>query len=377
MRPIQLSVDLDAIEHNLNVVRGICGNATNIVSCIKANAYGHGIIPVAKQLQRITDMFGVASLDEALQLRQQGISTPCLLLEGCFDEQEWQQSIQQGCIPVIHSMQQWQWLKSNRAQYLENNLPIWIKIDTGMHRLGFVADDRQALLTEIQQHQQHHTQQQWVLMSHFSSAEIADSDITQQQWAELQQFSEQLTQRSICHQISAANSAAIMSHPYALAEWVRPGYMLYGGNHLHAQNPFSQQLKTASRLTSSIISVKQIKAGSYVGYNQCWQAQKDSCIAVIAAGYGDGYPRNSSNGTPVWIEKYAAEAPVVGRVSMDMITIDISHLPPLYPGDTVELWGPNLSIDKVAKANFMSGYELMTRLPQRLTDQTIYQDINK
>jgi alanine racemase len=349
-RPATISVDIGAIRHNFSIARRAAPDA-RVVACIKANAYGHGMREVAKALPD-ADMFGVASIDEALALRESIPERPILLLEGSFERSEIEDIEWHAFETVIHSHEQ---LSQFLAAQLSRPVSVWLKIDTGMHRLGFDMPDVADAFRKLQASP---NCAQIRLMTHFACAEELDNPFTRQQIDCFNTAAKDLDAAS-----SLSNSAAILAWPDAHREWIRPGFMLYGNSPFSQPHDLADQLRSAMTFSTRIISVRSIKAGEGVGYNHFWRAPRDSVIAVAAAGYGDGYPRNTANGCPVLVN--GVEAKTVGHVAMDLLTIDVTDLAAVSVGDPVELWGPNLSVNRVAAHSGYSPYELLTRLPRR------------
>lgn len=349
-RPTRIDIRLSHLEHNLTVAKQ-CAPTSQIVSCIKADAYGHGAELVAKHLDGKTDLFGVACLDEAVALDHLKLQTPFLLMEGCFDRSEYEEAVARGYEVVLHRDDQLEWALTHRAP----DLRLWIKLETGMHRLGFPAHRASEIYRKLSAH---YPSERLVLMSHFASAEEPETTTTD---AQLSAF-EQAAQGLIC-QRSLANSAAILARPDAHHDLVRPGFMLYGNSPFAGESPADRRLKPVMHFSSRVMALHQLNPGEGVGYNLRWRAERPSRIAVVAAGYGDGYPRSARDGTPVLVS--GQRAALVGTVSMDMLTLDVTDLPNICVGDPVELWGDNLAATEVAKFNSMSAYELFTRIPPR------------
>ena len=356
-RPARISIDTDALRLNLEQVNRCAPNA-KVVACVKANAYGHGAVAVAKALDNKVDLFGVACLQEAQELEAAGVRKRCLLLEGCFDEHEWLEAARLGCAAVIHSTTQ---LEQFLHSKVEPAMSVWLKIDTGMHRLGVDLREVSNCLDKLRSCSHCMDIQ---LMSHFACAEEKFSADTAEQ---LQRFSDISQPHSLPR--SLANSAAILALPESHLDWVRPGFMLYGNSPFENESPQDRQLLAAMQFESEIIATRTIAAGEGVGYNKTWRAERETRIAVVAAGYGDGYPRTARNGTPILVD--GAQAPLIGTVSMDLLTIDVSHLPAATIGSKVELWGKNLAASTVASFSDMSPYELFTRIPPRVRREYI------
>lgn len=353
-RPAKAFINLRALRHNLKQVKKLAPNS-KILAVIKANGYGHGIERVAEQFTA-ADGFGVASMDDALRLRQKGLLHPILLLEGVFSETELKLVAQNRLDIVVHSQHQVEWLLNTHFEQSQN---IWLKIDTGMHRLGFHPDSVSMVLEQLKNSKSPFN---ITLMSHFASADVASeagTTTTLKQFKCFQMFMDEKFPASL------ANSAALVRYPETQLDWVRPGIMLYGAG-LCAQSLHRYNLQPVMRLESSIQALHWISKGESVGYGQRWTADKDSFIAVVAIGYGDGYPRHAKNGTPVVI--HGQRVPLVGTVSMDMITVDVTKIADQVAiNDRVILWGnEKLSVDEVAKHSDTIGYELLCGVTQRV-----------
>jgi alanine racemase len=355
-RPIQALINLSALQHNLTQTKALVGTA-RVWAVIKANGYGHGLLRVAKALNQ-ADGFAVASVEEAILLRQAGFLHPILLLEGLFDQSELQVVLQHRLDLVVHSQYQVDWLL---AHSIKEPLHLWLKLDTGMHRLGFNDEGLHQALFRLK----HHAPQfKCHLMSHLACAED-EHPLNHQQYQRLL-----AANQAYQFKLSLANSAAIQLAPSMHLNWVRPGIMLYGAGIV------SQHLKRfipVMSLVSRVIAIKWIATGEGVGYGQIWRAEQPTCLAVVAVGYGDGYPRHAKNGTPVMINNL--RVPLVGRVSMDMITVDITHyVNEIKLNDPVELWGERLSVDEVAQHANTIGYELLCGITQRVKIKELISD---
>lgn len=338
------TISLAAIKHNLSVVRRYAPNS-RIFAILKANAYGHGLVPVARALDQ-ADAFAVARIDEGVELRQH-TGKDIIVLSGCSGAINLQLCAQNRLQPVIHNLGDWQLLK----QYLPE-LAYWLKVDTGMHRLGLSAQEFQTILASDDQ-------LCLGVISHLSDAEQLDCDQTAKQ---IQQF-EQLLQSASTLPASLANSAGILYHPNAHFDWVRPGIMMYGLSPKNDDSETATQLQAAMSLQAKVVAIHEIAAGESVGYNGRWQAAKNSRIATIAIGYADGYPRHAKDGTPVWIN--GKTYPLAGKVSMDLITVDVTG-GAVSVGDVAELWGQNLSANTVAEWADTISYQLLTGVSQRV-----------
>lgn len=348
-RPAKAYIYLPALRHNLQVVKRLAPHS-KILAVLKANGYGHGVTRVAHQFSA-ADGFGVASIDEAIVLRQKGFLHRILLLEGVFSSAEMPLVYQHRLDLVIHAWHQVDWLLGTLQA---TSLNIWIKVDTGMHRLGF---EPQEVARVVERLHAHNRLLQLHLISHFASADESAA-FTQMQ---LESFSS--LSQPYDFPKSIANSAALQSFPQAHFDWVRPGIMLYGAGGCEA---CETNLQPAMKLVSEITALKWVKQGEYVGYGNSWQAGRDTYVGIVAIGYGDGYPRHAPSGTPVLIR--GERMPLIGRVSMDMICVDLTDLADkVQIGDEAILWGtPDLSVDEIAQCAGTIGYELLCGVTQRV-----------
>lgn len=351
-RPSQARLDLAALRHNMRHARSLAPYS-KVMAVVKANAYGHGAVTIATALEPLADALAVACIDEALELRAAGITAPILLLEGIFEESELAIAASENFWLCIDN--EWQ-IDCLERQKLQQTVQVWLKVDTGMHRLGIaprLADHAYNRLKNST-----NVAADIVLCTHFASADQLESAQTQQQ---IDCFN------GVCETLpgarSAANSAGLLSWPGSHFDWVRPGYMLYGNSPLSGPHDNTRALQPVMTLTSAIISIRDVKVGDSVGYGATWTASKPSRIATVTIGYGDGYPRLARNGTPVLVNGQRAH--LAGRVSMDMITIDVTGLSEVGLGDEVTLWGKGLPIAEVAEYAGTIGYELTTRMPAR------------
>lgn len=350
-RPATATISLSAILDNYCTAKRL-GNGANTVMVIKANAYGHGAREIATFMDHHVDMFGVASIDEAEELRQAGVISPILLMEGCFDEQEWLQAQSLKADVVIHNDEQ---LQQFLSLLLHRPMSVWLKVDTGMHRLGFSVSQAGSIIAALAHHS---NVKELVVMTHLADADSLDSKMTQQQLALFTQLTESLGVAT-----SVANSAGLLFWKSARSDWNRPGLMLYGVPLADSQD-MPVVLEPAMVLSSKVIAIRDINVGDAVGYNCRWQANRPSVIATVAIGYGDGYPRNAVDGTPVLVKGQLA--PLVGRVSMDMITVDVTEIDNVAVGDPVELWGQQLPVSRVAEYCDSNSYEMLTRVAARV-----------
>lgn len=356
MRQATIYIDSEALQYNLNRVKQLAPHS-QIVSMVKANAYGHGVQDCLAALNA-TDAFGVACLEEALAIRRLGYTQPITLIEGVFTEDEMEDVIQQKLECVVHRHEQVEWLIQNKEAYNALGLKVWVKLNSGMNRLGFKSNEIIAVI-----HQLKSLNFNCVLTMHFANAD-ADHPLNEQQ---IQQF---LDVKNACEPIlaSCCNSAAIYKYPNLHFDYVRPGIMLYGATPFADKDVNELDLKPVMSFEAEIIALNQIQAGESVGYGSTFTATNSMQIAIVSIGYGDGYPRAYVKPNYVAIDKQLT--PVIGRVSMDMIAIDTTNLQ-VKVGTKVELWGKTRLVDDVANANGTIGYELLCRLSNRPQRQRI------
>jgi alanine racemase len=345
-------IDTAALRHNLSRVRQLAPDC-RVIAVIKANAYGHGLVAAAGALAG-ADAFAVARIEEAVALRESGCRARIVLLEGFRDAEELDAAARYGFEPFVHQDFQ---VAALEAFVGPQAVRVWLKIDTGMHRLGFAPADARAVAARLAACRM--VAQPAALATHLAEAESTEREVTR---AQLEAFA--AATAGLPGERSIANSAGLISWPAARADWVRPGIMLYG------ISPFAdrtgEQLGLAPVMTfeTGIIALKEVAEGERVGYGGTWAAPRASRIAVAAVGYGDGYPRSACSGTPVTVG--GRPALVVGRPSMDMLTIDVTGLPGVAVGDRVELWGPALPVERVAAAAGTIAYELTCRVGRRV-----------
>jgi alanine racemase len=351
-RPAIAHIRLDAFRHNYRVAKQQGGFALAVV---KANAYGHGAIQCARAIANEADGFAVACLEEALELRQAGIQNPILLLEGFFEEKELAEIVANDLWIVVHA--EWQ-VMHLLANQLAKPLQIWLKLDSGMHRLGLSP---MQYIQAFRQLNQHKNVAKIVQMTHFANADNLDSTHTISQLALFEQNLQMLA-GDVEQDISLANSAAILGWSQIFAQhkkhWSRPGIMLYGAHPLDMYfdaDSQNQVLQPVMQLTAQIISVQHINQGDSIGYGSIFTAARNTIVGVVACGYADGYPRSAIN-TPVAVDGNMTTT--IGRVSMDMLMVDLTDIPSAGVGSLVELWGDQVSANAVAKAAGSIAYEL-------------------
>jgi len=351
------TVNLLAVQHNLARVRALAPKS-KIMAVIKANAYGHGLLRISEALKDV-DAVAVARADEAIQLRNAGYANRIAVLEGFVCEQELNDLEKFNLDVIVHSRGQVDILE----KYVGNNkISVWLKLDTGMNRLGFKADEFSDIYQRISSCC--NINQPVSLMTHFSSADDMESKVTETQ---IKDFNQAV--KTYLGEKSIANSAGIISWPDSLTNWVRPGIMLYGVSPFSDRQGIVLGLKPAMSLHSRLISVKTIESGDAVGYAGTWISKASTRLGVVAIGYGDGYPRSAKTGTPVLVN--GKRVPLVGRVSMDMITVDLSTQPKSKSGDSVTLWGDGLPVEEIARYSDTIPYTLLCGVTQRVKVETV------
>ncbi|MGH8114988.1 MAG: alanine racemase [Rhodanobacteraceae bacterium] len=345
-------INLSALRHNLKRARTLAPRA-RVMAMVKANAYGHGIAAVARALSE-ADAFGVASLEEALAIRRAGLAHPIVLLEGLFDATEIASAAHNGCELVVHDAHQLHLVETAPA---EAALRIWLKVDSGMHRLGFapsdVADAWQRLNAAPA------VRKPLRLMTHLACADEPQNPATRVQ---LKVFAEATA--GMQAERSVANSAALLAWPETHADWVRPGILLYGASPFAGRCGNDEGLTPVMTMGTELIAVKDVARGAAVGYGHIWTAPADTRIGIAAIGYGDGYPRHAANGTPVLVN--GERCALAGRVAMDMIAIDLGKNSRAKVGDPVVLWGQGLPVEEIAQAAGTIAYELLCGVTQRV-----------
>lgn len=364
-RPIEALISLANLRHNFTQARHLAPGV-EIMAVVKANAYGHGAVQVAGALCSFANAFGVASLEEAVELRDAGIANPIVLLSGVFGRVEMREVARYGLATVIHNTQQLQLLLDSE---LSQPINVWLKLDTGMHRLGFGPKGFHQAAGRLRSAQQ---VDKLTFISHLACADNPPATLNERQRKNFQRSLDELRVRTD-ERVSLANSAALLTRPDMHFDWVRPGVMLYGVNPLSADTFLSAEIELRSVMTlrSRVVALQTVPAGEGVGYSEAWRApgqfasaSPSSRIAVVAAGYGDGYPRHARNGCPVRVN--GKLACIVGRVSMDLLAVDISANPDVKVGDVVTLWGEGLPVETVAEHSETIAYELLTGVNQRV-----------
>jgi alanine racemase len=347
MRPARALIDLQALRNNYQLARESTG--AKALAVIKADAYGHGAVKVAQALQDQADGFAVACIEEALELRAAGIRAPVLLLEGFFEADELALIVEHDFWCVAHSP--WQVDAIERAA-LHKPITVWLKLDSGMHRVGLHPHEYQAAYQRLQASG---NVSKIVLMSHFARADELDSSRSEEQVAIFQ-----AARQGLNAEISLRNSPAVLGWPQIPSDWVRPGIMLYGASPFDQPQTLADRLQPVMSLESKIINVRELPAGEPVGYGGAFVTERPTRIGVVAMGYADGYPRQAPTGTPVWIDGQPSQ--LLGRVSMDMLCVDLTHLPRAGLGSDVELWGRNVPVGEVASRAGTIAYQILCNL---------------
>jgi len=351
-------INLDAVQHNLQRVRSYAPDA-KIMAVIKANGYGHGLLRIAEALQNV-DAFAVARVDEGVRLRKAGIKNRIAVLEGFTCAEELDELINYRLDAVVHSFAQLEILESRTEQ---GACAIWLKLDTGMNRLGFKPKEFNAVYQRLNRCSI--IRQPISLMTHLANADDKQDTTTLKQ---IRLFNDTLAMLppglGLLNDRSIANSAGILAWKEALTDWVRPGVMLYGISPFPDSTGEQLGLKPIMSLHSRLIAVKPIAKGDKVGYSGSWVCEKPTTLGVVAIGYGDGYPRYAKAGTPVLIN--GQRVPLIGRVSMDMITVDLATQPHALPGDPVTLWGDGLAVEEIALCADTIPYTLVCGVTQRV-----------
>jgi len=349
--PTKVHIDINALKHNFKRVRELAPKS-KIMVMVKANAYGHGITEVAQALCD-ADAFGVACVEEASVIRQIGLDNPIVLMSGFIDPNNLTEITKLNCEIVVHNIAQVEALEQIN---LSKPIKVWLKINTGMHRLGFAPKDVAGVHARLSNCKNVVAPPN--LMTHFADANDTKKITTSKQ---IKIFNE--TTKNLSGEKSLANSAAILSFPESHADWVRPGGLLYGVSPLLNDEGAKHNLIAVMTLRSKIIAIQQAKKGAAIGYGGVWQCPEDMSYAIVAIGYGDGYPRYAKSGTPVLVNGQVCA--LIGRVAMDMIAIDLRSHPQAKIGDEVILWGKGLPAEHVAEHADTITYELFCRVVRR------------
>jgi alanine racemase len=350
-RPARAGIDLPALRHNYQRARQAAPHS-RVMAIVKANAYGHGLVRVAQTLADC-DAFGVACVEDAIALREAGCNRRIVLLEGIFSADELDQVSIHALDTVIHHATQIAFLEQCR---LTRPLDVWVKVDTGMHRLGFDAAAVPAAVNRLRGIGNIATIR---FLTHFACADDVHNDYTRQQ---SERFG--LATERLAGERSLANSAAVLGWPEMHHDWVRPGIMLYGGSPLSRRSAGELGLQPVMTLGTRLIAINTHQKGAAVGYGGDWICPETMPVGVAAIGYGDGYPRHAPTGTPVLL--HGKRAALIGRVSMDMICIDLRTHPGVKVGDPVTLWGEGMPVDEIAERCGTISYELLCGVNRRV-----------
>lgn len=345
-------IDTSALRRNYRLACKLAGPA-RAMAVIKADGYGHGIREVARALAADAPKFAVACMEEALAVREAGIDHPVVLLQGMHSADDVAASVRHGFEVVVHSDYQLQWLEQARE------VPrLWLKVNTGMNRLGFAP----VALAEVMARVQARDAMQQVIgfVTHFACADDVNSGFTEEQ---TRVFSQAVVDWPALEK-SAGNSAAHFLPGQPLFDWSRPGIMLYGASPMLDQTGPELGLEPVMTLEAQLTAVRTVPAGESVGYGASWTADRDTRMGIVAIGYGDGYPRHAGTDTPAWVAGNRIR--LIGRVSMDMLAVDLTNAPGARAGDLVELWGGHVSVDEVARHAGTISYELLTGITARV-----------
>ena len=347
MRPARALIDLQALRHNYQLAREVTG--AKALAVIKADAYGHGAVRCAQALEDEADGFAVACIEEALELRDAGIRAPILLLEGFFSAQdELPLIVEHDLWCVVHSL--WQ-LEEILDSALARPINVWLKLDTGMHRVGLHPADFQTAYQRLLAS----PNVAKVVLSHFSRADELGCGRSEEQVAVFEAARAQLDA-----EVSLRNSPAVLGWPNVPSDWVRPGLMLYGSTPFEEAQALAERLQPVMTVESKVICVRELPAGEPVGYGARFITDRPMRIGVVAMGYADGYPRHAPTGTPVWVGGQRSQ--LLGRVSMDMLCIDLTDVPQAGLGSSVELWGKNILASEVAAHAETIPYQIFCNL---------------
>ncbi len=358
---IQATIDCGALAHNLAVAKRHAGGAKT-VAVIKANAYGHGLLPVAQALHE-ADVFGVTDVDEAEQLRSGGTDKPILILQGLIARSEIPRVAQGGFQLVVHRAEHLAWLEADLPQLkLTKPLTLWLKLDSGMGRLGLAPEEFPDACRKLQA-------QPWcaqvVLMTHFANASLPGASLNGAQLACFNTLHNGL--RHVPHATSVAASAALLALD-TKADWIRPGIMLYGSSPFAWSDAMRRRdafkLRTVMTLEARLIHVANHNTGDNIGYNSQFICPQPLRVGIVSCGYADGYPSNTPNGAPAAVGGRRTQT--LGRVSMDMLAIDLSAMPDAQTGDWAELWGTNVALDEVAAHTGILSYNLTCSVTARV-----------
>lgn len=352
MKAATAHINLEALAHNLQRIKQKAPQS-KVMAVVKANGYGHGLRHIAKHALG-ADAFGVARIEEALQLRACGVVKPILLLEGFYSPNDLPVLVTNNIQTVVHCYEQ---LEALEQADLETPVVVWLKVDSGMHRLGVREEQYQEFVERL--HHCNNVAKPLRYMSHFGCADELDNPMTKQQIERFMSLTEGCNGER-----SMAASAGLLEWSSSRMDWVRPGIIMYGVSPFGDRTAAEMGFQPVMTLKSHLIAVRDVKKGESVGYGAAWTSQRDTKVGVIAIGYGDGYPRTAPNGTPVLVN--GRKVPISGRVSMDMLTVDLGPEATERVGDEAILWGEALPSEEVARHIGTIAYELVTKLTSRV-----------
>lgn len=345
-------IDLEALRQNYRLASERAGPAL-AMAVVKADGYGHGIVPVVQALAEHAPKYAVACLEEALSIRDAGLLQPVVMLQGVHAAEDIELCERRGFEPVLHSHQQIEWLAQTEARPT-----FWIKVNSGMNRLGFAPAELADLITRLEGMGARSGLLGFV--THFACADDPESPMTAEQTARFEEATADWPELMR----SVANSAAHFIPGQAMFDWARPGIMLYGGSPLLGKTGPELGLKPVMSLEAPLITTRTVRAGETVGYGAGFVVNRDTRMGMVAIGYGDGYPRHAGTGTPAAINGQRIR--LIGRVSMDMLAVDLTNAPEAKAGDPVELWGKTVGVDEVATCAGTISYELLTGITARV-----------
>ncbi|WP_233841384.1 alanine racemase [Dyella sp. 2HG41-7] len=348
------TIHLGALRHNLARIREMAAPA-KVMAVVKADAYGHGLERVARAMDGAADAFAVASMGDGLRLRAAGHRQRIVVLSGPDQAGDISEMQRLGLDAAIHHESQLRWL--SEASPTRGRLRVWLKVDSGMHRLGFAPERAAAVHAQLAT--MPGIDPDIGLMTHFAESEVFDGDRTRLQ---IERF--QAATRDLSGPRSLSNSAAVLGWPDARGDWVRTGGLLYGLSVVDGKSGADFGFRAAMTLSTRLIAINHIKRGERIGYNGLWECPEDMPVGVAAVGYGDGYPRSAAAGTPVLVGDRLV--PLVGRVSMDLITLDLRDAPNVKVGDRVTLWGAELPVEIVAAQSGTISYDLTCGMTRRV-----------
>lgn len=354
-RATRATIHLAALRENLKRVRELAPRS-KVMAVVKADGYGHGLERVARELSA-ADAFGVASIADGQRIRATGLSNRVVVLSGIDEPSDLAQMRRLDLESVVHHESQLAWLEADAAPAGARRLRVWLKADTGMHRLGFAPSQVAAAHARLRALDG--VDPRITLMTHFANSDVFDDPISATQIARFEGVA-----RELAGERSLANSAGVLGFPQAHADWVRVGGLLYGISVVADRSGAEFGFHPAMTLATRIIAINRIARGERIGYGGTWECPEDMDVGVAAIGYGDGYPRHAPPGTPVLLR--GRKAPVIGRVSMDLVTLDLRGHADAEVGDEVLLWGPALPVERVAEAAGTIGYELVCGMTRRV-----------